>query len=168
MTLNDLLEGTVLDDIRRCEFVILGSHSVENYFIQNHDTIKLLYDKGILTDKNLDFLLVSKVVDEARKYVKMMNTPLTLIPSGQSIQDHTYADHVFRTDFLAYAIENEGLSPREIRKIRFDHDHNPVSFVLRYRKPDLIPNLRRELLDPKPKVVLGAYDEHPTCSDVSH
>jgi hypothetical protein len=163
MALNDIIKNATVVDMQRCEAIFLSFNSLSHYFERNHDTVKLLYDNNILTDKDIDLVLEEKVLNEAKIYVDMMGRELTYIPGGETTRSQSYADHVLRTDFLAYALAKKALSNKEISKITFDHGENLDSFVQRYGKNDLIPSLRNELLNPKPKPEIK-YDEHPTCS----
>jgi hypothetical protein len=162
MALNDIIKNATVVDMQRCEAIFLSINSLSHYFRRNHDTIKILYNNNILTDKDIDLILEEKVLNEAKIYVHMMDRELTL-SGGERTRSQSYADHVLRTDFLAYALGKKALSTKEISKITFDHGENLDSFIQRYSKNDLIPSLRNELLNLKPLPEMK-YDEHPTCS----
>jgi len=140
-TLKSVLKKAVITDLEKCDAIYVSYPSISDYFQKNYDTLKLLHDNNILTDQDIDSILEKKIISEAKIYVKMMQG-----------YEKRYADHVLRTDFLAYAMHKNRLSQQELKKIRFDHDQGTVSYVERYTKPDLIENLRKDLLTPKQKV----------------
>ena len=58
-----------------------------------------------------------------------------------------HADHVSRTDCLAYALANNEFSEEEITKISFDHGDTAKSFPKTYGTENLLSILREELFN---------------------
>ncbi|MGV8141948.1 MAG: hypothetical protein ACP5NW_05905 [Candidatus Woesearchaeota archaeon] len=173
MALNDVLKEAAMADINECASVYLGPRSLKNYFDWNRPTIKFLYDNGVLTNKELDSVLENKVVAEVRKYIRMMNTSRCFTNVDEKIKDHTYADDVFHTELLAYALQKNLLSKRELVGIKFNGD-DPKSFVKQYGRPGLIKTIREVFLNPKPSMLTKSSSsnareyhnidaEHPSC-----
>jgi len=166
MALNDIVKKAVLNDMNKCTTInIMFSSSINFYFRQNLDTLKLLYDNNILMDADIDPILERKVINEAKWYVKM----------GVKNKDPTAEGYyVFRTSFLAYALKKGALSNHELKSIDFEGE-TIDSYIQRYHKDNLLSLVREDLLNPKPVVIespsskiFDYYDiEHPTC-DCGH
>lgn len=153
MALNDVLRKAVVEDMETCTTINGISHpSMEHYFRQNLDTLKLLYSIGVLRDKDIDPILEKKIIDEAKLYIKM----------GRDHNDPTAGGfYVLRSSFLAYALKKGALSNRELKVIDFEGE-TIDSYVQRHYTDNLLKHVREELFNPKTLPDMK-YDEHPVC-----
>jgi hypothetical protein len=137
MSLKDKLKDVTVSEMKKCQTVFVWNLApLRDYFNDNNDSIKLLFDNNIITNEHIDPILEEKVLYEVRTYIIRMDMGIWR------------ADHVYRRDFLAYALDNNVLSPKEIHQIVFDDGQTIPSFILRYGKKDFIHALRNELLNP--------------------
>lgn len=152
MALNDKLKTATIEDLRKVNILMLDS-----YARTNEATIIFLYNQGIIDDSSIESALEEAVFNQARDDYNMMTA------KGR---EHTiYADHVGRPDCLAYALNKNKFSKKEIGQIPFDHGYTAETFPKRYDRENLLSILREELLNPKHLPVFeGHYDPHLVCS----
>ena len=80
-----------------------------------------------------------------------------------------YPDHVWRPELLAYAIEKDIFTEKELKKIPFDHGENPTSYAVQYQNKNLLETLFQELTNPKTLPVdYVSHHECTCCGDPSH
>jgi hypothetical protein len=152
MSLSDKLKLVVLEDIKEMRVLFIN-----NYARENGTIIKQLYEQEIINDNSIEEALEKAVFKQARTDYKIMINK----SSGPL---YMYADHVGRTDCLAYALEHNQFTDKEIKNIPFDHGLNIDTYVQRYGKENLLSILKEDLFNPKPLPDFGEYDPHPCCS----
>jgi len=133
------IKDVVLDDLKKLKIYELGPYSRDR---ENHNILNFCYDNKFIRDFDLDSILEELVLKEAKR--------------GYSILAHNshlfqkFPDHLDYPECFAYAIEKEIFTKPQIKKIKFDHEETPESFVKTYSREDLLGYLRKELLHPKP------------------
>ena len=137
MALNDKLKTVTIEDLKQINILIIDS-----YARRNHEILNFLYNQEIIDDSSIEGALEVAVFNQARQDYDMMTA------KGRSYT--IYADHVGRPDCLAYALDKDKFSQKEIKKIHFDHEDTAESFLKRYGHQNLLSILREELLNPKP------------------
>jgi len=152
MSLNYALKTDTIEDLKKISILFL-----DDYARQNQETLTFLYKHGIIDDTSIEGALEEAVFRQARQDYK------TITRKGRPYT--IWADHVDRPECLAYALERDKFSRKEIRQIPFDHGENAETFIRNYGIKNLLSILRKELLNPKPlpKFEGGDYDPHPVC-----
>lgn len=145
--LADILEEKTLEQIGN-----LDSISLKNYAEVNHIVLNVLYKNGILQDDKLKLALEKIVINTAKMDYNIL------------IKNGNYADHAYSPECFAYAIQKKIFSDKELKKIKFDHGETLESFPKEYSDKNLIGNLKRQLLSPRPISKSKSHcDEHCTC-----
>jgi len=152
MDLKGRLKGAAVEELRNLEVYMINMRSR-----WDGEIISFLYDQGIISDSDIDDAMRSAALKQARADYKLM--------TRKGLSYPIYADHCASPECLAYAIENNEFSDREIRRIPFDHGHTPEVFIREYRVENLPAYLREQLLHPREltTVDFGDYDPHPVC-----
>ena len=122
---------------------------IEIYGRQNHKELTLLYENKILDDEYLEKTLEEKVFKQARNDYELITGER---PFPTSI------DNVGNIEGFVYALEKGKFSEEEIKKIPLAHKENLETFVSRYRKKNLISDLKEKLLNPEPVSPEEDYD----------
>ena len=137
MVLDDKLKEVTLEDIKQIDILNLDS-----YARINEEALNILYNKGIIDDSSIEGALEVAVFNQARQDYDMM--------TAKDRAYIIYADHIGRPGCLAYALNKDKFSEKEIKKIPFDHGYNADTFQKHYGEENLLSVLREELLNPKP------------------
>ncbi len=141
MSLDDAIKTDVIEDLKNNSILILNE-----YAIINNETLTLLYKNKIIDDSLIEKVLEEAVFRQARvDYDKMI---------AKKRPNAIYADHAGMPEYLAYALDKGIFSKKEIEQIPFDHGYTAETFIKHYNREDLISNLRKNLLNPKPIPVL--------------
>jgi hypothetical protein len=142
MSLATKVETAVMNELDKCDSVGYGPNSLESFIVKNKEAITNLYKGGVLNDNLMDCVVIRKIVDETKLYMKKMTvTKDTNAPF--------YARDVPRPEFLAYVIDNRIFSEHVIKKVLFSFDGwTPEYFAQVYRKRDvdIVTEVRKELL----------------------
>ncbi|MBT4824806.1 hypothetical protein HN695_07375 [Candidatus Woesearchaeota archaeon] len=132
MTLNDSIRELVITGLEGVKLSTLNTFAKEYGAM-----IYSLYQEKVISDRDIDTALEKVIYEQAAKdYGRMTNEKRT---------HPLHADHVERTDCLAYALEKEAFSVEEVQQIPFDHGQNQITFVARYRNENLLRELREKL-----------------------
>ncbi len=151
MALNDAIRTATIEDLKKISILMLHSYSR-----QNQDALTFLYDHRIIDDSSIEGALEEAVFRQARQDYETM--------TRKGGYYTLWADHVGRPECLAYALERNKFSGKEIKKIPFDHGETAETFTQHYGIKNLLSNLREELLNPKPLPKFNRdYDPHPVC-----
>jgi hypothetical protein len=147
MALKEALRQATLRELESLDLLSLPFYSRGNSQI-----LAFLHEHEVLDDASIERALEPAVIAQAKKDYDLV------------VHKKEYPDHVGRPECLAYAIQQRVFSPRQVRKIQFDHGETPETFCQHYGIENLLANLRQELLNPKPLPKFeGDYDEHPAC-----
>ena len=135
MSLNDILKTAVIEDLKRVDINMLN-----DYARTNKSTLNFLYNQGTIDNFSIEKGLEHAVINQAKRDVRLMvaNKIYTL-----------HADHLWRPDCLAYALDKDKLSKKEIKQINFDHGETAKTFSKGHSTKNLLSYLRKELLNPK-------------------
>lgn len=145
--ITDALRQATIKDLANLNLLCLPFYSARNQQVWT-----FLRGQGIIDDASIEKALEPAVIAQAKRDYERV------VSRGE------YPDHVGRPECLAYAIQHNAFTPRQIRRIPFDHGETPETFCKHYGKEDLLARLREELVNPKPLPKSeGYYDEHPAC-----
>lgn len=136
MPLNDALKTATLEELKKLNLLTLNT-----YVTVNREVLKFLHDRGIIDDSSIEAAFEPAVFNQARGDYEYMITA----------RDFTvYADHVGMPICLAYALDNDRFTRREIRKMHFDYGETAETFSGQYHTGRLLSILREQLLNPTP------------------
>lgn len=76
----------------------------------------------------------------------------------------TWADHVSSPHALAYAIQHGEFSPKELRKIRFDHGDTAETFM-KGKVDDLVDKIMKDLVTEVERIPTASDPNEVTCAD---
>jgi len=151
MSLNDALKTATIEDLRKVSILMLDS-----YARRNQEALTFLYKHEIIDDSSIEGALEEAVFRQARQDYEDMTRKGRL---------HTiWADQVGKPECLAYALDKNKFSRKEIEQIPFDLEDTAETFPQSYGRENLLSILREELLNPKPLPAFeGDYDLYPVC-----
>jgi len=142
MDLTDKLRLSALVDLSQVEI-----DNLDRYARKNKQAITALYEHKILDDPMIDSALRAAVLSQAQKDYNYMTSGKL---SRELTPQHDLKEGSKKS--FAYALSIGVFSEKELKRIRFDHDGSPESFVKAYLPKDLFSELR-----PKPEPI---YDGH--------
>lgn len=102
---------------------------------KNTRVLSYLRENEILDDDSLDKSLEEGVINVAK-------TSYSLV-----FYHGIRPDHLARPEFFVYAIQKKTFSEKELEKVQFDHGDNLETFCKRYKKDNLLEDLKAELFN---------------------
>ncbi|MGM5481022.1 MAG: hypothetical protein ACQESE_01280 [Nanobdellota archaeon] len=135
MPLNDKLKTATIEELKQVDILMIDS-----YGRRNKEILNFLYNHGIIDDSSIEGALEVAVFNQARQDYNLM----TIKGGAYTI----YADHIGRPDCLAYALDKDTFSKKEIENIPFDHEDTAETYYQKYGEENLLSLIREELLNP--------------------
>jgi len=145
------LKNSVIEELKGIRI-----YDLDRYARQYGEIISFLKEKEIVDNDSIEGSLEIAIIKQARSDFDLMTR------KGRHFE--LYPDHVGKPECLAYALEQEEFTQKEISKIPFDHGETAETFPKKYGKPNLPQVLRNELENPKEPLKYDLSDSHSGCS----
>lgn len=120
----------MLDEISKIRL-----NQLNDYARANQNTLKTIYDKGIIDDKNIKEALITPVTVRIWEDLYLLT------------KDFVF-ENLPNPELIAYALEHNMFSEEQLKIIPLDQGDTFQTIIDMYGKEDLLDSLKEKLLNP--------------------